>query len=84
MISPISVEEKQKLIEIVAIDDVANILNEITKFSFYEDPDQRKFYSNSIYFLLKLPSAFQYFPLMHLNRIHLLKLKLLLIYYLYL
>ena len=42
MISPISVEEKQKLIEIVAIDDVANILNEITKFSFYEDPDQKK------------------------------------------
>ena len=42
MISPISVEEKQKLIEIVEADDVANILNEITKFSFYEDPNQKK------------------------------------------
>ena len=42
MISPISVEEKQKLIEIVNLDDVANILNEITKFNFYEDPEQKK------------------------------------------
>ena len=42
MISPISVEEKQKLIEIVKLDDVANILNEITKFNFYEDPEQKK------------------------------------------
>tara|TARA_Y100001970_G_scaffold48219_1_gene61124 strand:+ start:4162 stop:4788 length:627 start_codon:yes stop_codon:yes gene_type:complete len=42
MISPISVEEKQKLIEVVKLDDVANILNEITKFSFYEDLGQKK------------------------------------------
>ena len=42
MISPISVEEKQKLIEIVKLDDVANILNEITKFNFYEDSGEKK------------------------------------------
>ena len=42
MISPISVEEKQKLIEIVKLDDVANILNEITKFNFYEDSEKKK------------------------------------------
>ena len=42
MISPISVEEKQKLIEIVKLDDVANILNEITKFNFYEGSDFKK------------------------------------------
>ena len=42
MISPISVEEKQKLIEIVKLDDVANILNEITKFNFYEDSEEKK------------------------------------------
>ena len=42
MISPISVEEKQKLIEIAKLDDVANILNEITKFNFYEDPEKNK------------------------------------------
>ena len=42
MISPISVEEKQKLIEIVKLDDVANILNEITKFNFYENPEEKK------------------------------------------
>ena len=42
MISPISVEEKQKLIEIVKLDDVANILNEITKFNFYGDPERKK------------------------------------------
>ena len=42
MISPISVEEKQKLIEIVELNDVANILNEITKFNFYEDPEKNK------------------------------------------
>ena len=42
MISPISVEEKQKLIEIVELDDFANILNEITKFNFYEDSNQKK------------------------------------------
>ena len=42
MISPISVEEKQKLIEISDLDEVANILNEFTKFSFYEDSNQKK------------------------------------------
>ena len=42
MISPISVEEKQKLIEIVKLDDVANILNEITKFNFYENSEKKK------------------------------------------
>ena len=42
MISPISVEEKQKLIEIVKLDDVANILNQITKFNFYEDSEEKK------------------------------------------
>ena len=42
MISPISEEEKQKLIEVVELDDVANILNEIAKFSFYEVSDQKK------------------------------------------
>ena len=42
MISPISVEEKQKLIEIVELDEVANILNEFAKFGFYEDLDKKK------------------------------------------
>tara|TARA_B100000579_G_scaffold402473_1_gene385736 strand:+ start:1633 stop:2259 length:627 start_codon:yes stop_codon:yes gene_type:complete len=42
MISPISAEEKQKLIEIVKLDDVANILNEITKFNFYENSEKKK------------------------------------------
>ena len=42
MISPISVEEKQKLIEIVELDNVANILNEITKINFYENLNQNK------------------------------------------
>ena len=42
MISPISVEEKQKLIEIVKLNDIANILNEITKFNFYENLDAKK------------------------------------------
>ncbi len=42
MISPISVEEKQKLIEIVELDEIANILNEITKFNFYEGSDFKK------------------------------------------
>ena len=41
MISPITAEEKQKLIEIVEINDVANVLNEITKFSFYETSNQK-------------------------------------------
>ena len=42
MICPISVEEKQKLIEIVKLNDIANILNEITKFNFYENLDAKK------------------------------------------
>tara|TARA_Y100000817_G_scaffold311037_1_gene302568 strand:- start:1561 stop:2187 length:627 start_codon:yes stop_codon:yes gene_type:complete len=42
MISPISVEEKQKLLEMVELDEIANVLNEITKFSLYEDSDQMK------------------------------------------
>ena len=42
MISPISVEEKQKLIEIAKLDDVANILNQITKFNFYQDSEEKK------------------------------------------
>ena len=50
MISPISVEEKQKLIEIVELDELANILNEFAKFGFYEDIDKKKFYNNSIRF----------------------------------
>ena len=42
MISPISVEEKQKLIEIAQLDEIANTLNEITKFNFYDDLYQNK------------------------------------------
>tara|TARA_A100001011_G_C14239807_1_gene812709 strand:- start:270 stop:896 length:627 start_codon:yes stop_codon:yes gene_type:complete len=42
MISPISVEEKQKLIEMVELDEVANILNEFAKFSFYENSHKKK------------------------------------------
>ena len=42
MISPISVEEKQKLLEMIELDGIANVLNEITKFSLYEDSDQMK------------------------------------------
>ncbi len=42
MISPISVEEKQKLLEMIELDEIANVLNEITKFSLYEDSDQMK------------------------------------------
>ena len=42
MISPISVEEKQKLLEIVELEDVAKILNDITKFNFYENSNQKK------------------------------------------
>ena len=42
MISPISVEEKQKLLEMVELDEIANVLNEITKFSLYEDSNQMK------------------------------------------
>ena len=42
MISPISVEEKQKLLEIAELDEMANILNDITNFSLYEVPDQKR------------------------------------------
>tara|TARA_B100001029_G_C14880919_1_gene349892 strand:- start:131 stop:757 length:627 start_codon:yes stop_codon:yes gene_type:complete len=42
MISPISVEEKQKIIEMIELDEIANVLNELVKFSFYEDLDKKK------------------------------------------
>ena len=42
MISIISVEEKQKLLEIAELDEMANILNDITNFSLYEVPDQKR------------------------------------------
>tara|TARA_B100000214_G_C23708494_1_gene508602 strand:- start:32 stop:661 length:630 start_codon:yes stop_codon:yes gene_type:complete len=35
MISPFSATEKQKLLEIVSLDEIANSLKEITKFGFY-------------------------------------------------
>ena len=41
MISPISVEEKQKLLEIVELEAIANILNDITKLNFYEFPNEK-------------------------------------------
>ena len=41
MISPISVEEKQKLLEIVELEEIANILNDITKLNFYEFPNEK-------------------------------------------
>tara|TARA_B100001540_G_C15778317_1_gene629741 strand:+ start:327 stop:953 length:627 start_codon:yes stop_codon:yes gene_type:complete len=41
MISPISVEEKQKLLEIVELEEIANILNDITKLNFYEFPNKK-------------------------------------------
>ena len=37
MISPFSVSEKQKILEIADLNETASILNEITKFGFYED-----------------------------------------------
>ena len=37
MISPFSVSEKQKVLEIPDLNEAANTLNEITKFGFYED-----------------------------------------------
>ena len=37
MISPFSVSEKQKVLEIPDLNEAASILNEITKFGFYED-----------------------------------------------
>ena len=37
MISPFSVSEKQKVLEVPDLNEAANTLNEITKFGFYED-----------------------------------------------
>ena len=37
MISPFSVSEKQKILEVPDLNEVAYTLNEITKFGFYED-----------------------------------------------
>ena len=37
MISPFSVSEKQKILEVPDLNETANTLNEITKFGFYED-----------------------------------------------
>ena len=37
MISPFSVSEKQKILEVPDLNEAANTLNEITKFGFYED-----------------------------------------------
>ena len=37
MISPFSVSEKQKVLEIPDLNEAASTLNEITKFGFYED-----------------------------------------------
>ena len=41
MISPFSVSEKQKLLEVADLTEVANTLNEITKFGFYEDQSDK-------------------------------------------
>ncbi len=41
MISPFSSSEKQKLLEIVELDDIAKTLNEITKFGFFEDSNEK-------------------------------------------
>lgn len=38
MISPFSVSEKQKLLEIPEINQIAETFNELTNFAFYEDP----------------------------------------------
>ena len=37
MISPFSVSEKQKVLEVPDLNEAASTLNEITKFGFYED-----------------------------------------------
>ena len=42
MISPISVEEKQKLLEIADLYEMTNVLNDITNFNLYEITDQNK------------------------------------------
>ena len=41
MISPFSVSEKQKVLEIPDLNEAASILNEITKFGFYEDQNDK-------------------------------------------
>ena len=41
MISPFSVSEKQKILEVPDLNEAANTLNEITKFGFYEDQNDR-------------------------------------------
>ena len=41
MISPFSVSEKQKVLEVPDLNEVANSLNEITKFGFYEDQNDK-------------------------------------------
>tara|TARA_B100001996_G_scaffold140209_1_gene106571 strand:- start:373 stop:1002 length:630 start_codon:yes stop_codon:yes gene_type:complete len=41
MISPFSASEKQKLLEVPDLNEVADILNKITKFGFYEDQISR-------------------------------------------
>ena len=42
MISPISVEEKQKLLEIADLYEMTNVINDITNFNLYEITDQNK------------------------------------------
>ena len=41
MISPFSVSEKQKVLEIPDLNEAASTLNEITKFGFYEDQNDK-------------------------------------------
>ena len=53
MISPISSEEKQKLLEIVELNEIANILNQITKFSFYEFSNQNKNFAINLFIFYK-------------------------------
>ena len=41
MISPFSVSEKQKVLEVPDLNEAASTLNEITKFGFYEDQNDK-------------------------------------------
>ena len=41
MISPFSVSEKQKLLEMVKLPEIAETLNDITKFGLYEDSNEK-------------------------------------------
>ena len=41
MISPFSVSEKQKVLEVPDLNEAASTLNEITKFGFYEDRNDK-------------------------------------------